>query len=126
MCGGSIVSKEDQFRNMSEGDKVWIETHYGWRVEKFSRCTKTLLVTVNKRGNESKYDIITGCEKGNKDRWKMSDTASPFTKQHQERVDNHNRYKRANAALKIIDNFIVNNKGNLDESFVQKLEGLTL
>ena len=56
----------------------------------------------------------------------MSDTASPFTKQHQEIVDNHKRYKRANAALKIIGNFIVNNKSSLDESFVQKLEGLTL
>ena len=120
------MNKEDQFRNMSEGDKVWIETHYGWRVEKFSRCTKTLLVTVDKNGNESKYNIVTGYETGSKDRWKMSDTASPFTKQHQEIADNHKRYKRANAALKIIGNFIVNNKSSLDESFVQKLEGLTL
>ena len=120
------MSKEDKFRNMSEGDKVWIETHYGWRVEKFSRCTKTLLVTVNKYGNENKYDIVSGYEKGNKDKWKIPDEAFTFTKQHQEVVDNHKRYKRANAALKIIDNFIVNNKGSLDESFVQKLEGLTL
>ena len=58
--------------------------------------------------------------------WRIADEASPFTKEHQERVDNFKKYKRANAALKIIDNFIVNNKGNLDESFVQKLEGLTL
>ena len=121
-----MMSKEEQFRSMSKGDKIWVETCHGWRVEKFSRCTKTLLVTVNRHDDEVKYDIVTGRMKGHHDKWRTPDTASPFTKQHQERIDTYKRYNRANAALKIIDDFVVSNKDCLDESFVKKLEGLTL
>ncbi len=78
---------KEHFENLTEGDKVWVEHRNGWSVEKFSRTTKTLLVTVNRFGQEVRYNIDSGFKKG-LGKWEYV-KALPFTDKHENIVAKH-------------------------------------
>lgn len=92
------MSYKEHFESLVEGDYIWVETNNGWSVEKFSRTTKTLLITKNKYNNESRYCIDTGRKKGTT-KWDYI-KAEPFTKKHRNIVEKH---KLKNKILKELD-----------------------
>lgn len=96
------MSYKEHFESLTEGDKVWVEHRNGWSVEKFLRNTKTLFVTINVHGHESRYDINTGRKKGI-GAWDYV-KAIPFTKKHQNIVEKHRLKKGIIKELDYIKN----------------------
>lgn len=116
-----IEDYKEQFENMSKGDKIYVEHQDGFSVETFVRTTKTLLVTINKYEQETKYDIVTGEKKG-LGRWEYV-YAQPFTEKHEKIVNKHRIYKLASKKLRDIKDKMEHEKF-LTEDLLEKLDNI--
>lgn len=115
-----MTDLEKQFREMKEGDKVWVDRcRNGWAIHNFKRVTKTMLVTTfGVKDMEYRFDIQTGRQKGT-DRWTFV-TATPFTEEPQKIVDRYKLNRRADSVLEALTKRSV--KSVLTEEDIKLLE----
>lgn len=114
-----------ELKDLAVGDKVWISYNGAMRhnrVERVKRFTKTMIVTENGNGSESKFYLDSGRQVGSSDRYTWTDV-EPFTEEHQKIIEAYKLKKNITDTLDKIS--ALNKEGKLSQKDLELLRSIS-